>query len=143
MRNSSQFPPKVVTVLLQILLFRDVNCSPPSKYLINLAFCMWSNKSSPRPPFFRRFSMFRSNHLTQFPFLCDMWALSALVLKRLLVFRRFLFILIFFITFQKLDEDDDDGYLDSSWADGSNLKRQVHGVDNVKFRCGMWTLSSR
>lgn len=53
-------------------------------------------------------------------------------------FLNYIFILIYSLfLFQKLDEDEDDSYLDSSWSDGSNLKKQVHGLDNVKFRCGM------
>lgn len=35
-----------------------------------------------------------------------------------------------------LEEDDDDHYLNSSWADNSNLKRQVHGMQNIQFRYG-------
>lgn len=35
-----------------------------------------------------------------------------------------------------LDEDDNDCYLNSSWADGTNLKKQMHGTQNIKFRCG-------
>lgn len=37
---------------------------------------------------------------------------------------------------KQLGEDDDDQYLNSSWADNSNFKNQVHGVQNVKFRYG-------
>lgn len=35
---------------------------------------------------------------------------------------------------KKLDMDEDDSYFNSSWADSNSLKRQVHGVDNVRFR---------
>ncbi|GBP40521.1 UPF0769 protein C21orf59 homolog [Eumeta japonica] len=35
---------------------------------------------------------------------------------------------------KKLEEDDDDHYLDSSWADGNNLKRQFHGLTNISWK---------
>lgn len=35
---------------------------------------------------------------------------------------------------QKLEQDDDDQYLNSSWSDSCSLKRQVHGLDDVKFK---------
>lgn len=35
---------------------------------------------------------------------------------------------------QKLEQDDDDQYLDSAWSDSRSLKRQVHGLENVKFK---------
>ncbi|KAK7078832.1 hypothetical protein SK128_002631, partial [Halocaridina rubra] len=35
---------------------------------------------------------------------------------------------------QKLDEDDDDAYLDSSWADGSQLKRSFQGLTNITWK---------
>lgn len=35
-----------------------------------------------------------------------------------------------------LEEDDDDCYLNSKWADGTNLKQQLHGMQNINFRCG-------
>lgn len=38
---------------------------------------------------------------------------------------------------KKLDENDDDDYLNSNWADNSQLKRQMHGLDNLKFRPGI------
>ncbi|XP_059613575.1 cilia- and flagella-associated protein 298 isoform X2 [Phlebotomus argentipes] len=37
---------------------------------------------------------------------------------------------------KKLEQDDDDEYLNSSWADSGSLKRQVHGLDNIKFNFG-------
>lgn len=37
---------------------------------------------------------------------------------------------------KKLEIDDDDNYLNSTWADGSSLKRQFHGLENVRFRVG-------
>lgn len=37
---------------------------------------------------------------------------------------------------KKLEIDDDDSYLNSSWADGNSLKRQFHGLENVRFRVG-------
>lgn len=38
---------------------------------------------------------------------------------------------------KRLENDDDDQYLNSNWADQTNLKRQLHGVENVKFRYGL------
>lgn len=35
-----------------------------------------------------------------------------------------------------LEDDDDDSYLNSSWANNSNLKQQLHGIQNINFRCG-------
>uniref|UniRef100_A0A182N772 Protein tipE n=1 Tax=Anopheles dirus TaxID=7168 RepID=A0A182N772_9DIPT len=35
---------------------------------------------------------------------------------------------------QKLEQDDDDQYLDSAWSDSRSLKRQVHGLEDVKFK---------
>ncbi|XP_055549467.1 cilia- and flagella-associated protein 298-like isoform X2 [Wyeomyia smithii] len=35
---------------------------------------------------------------------------------------------------RKLEQDDDDQYLNSSWSDSRSLKRQVHGLDDVKFK---------
>lgn len=35
---------------------------------------------------------------------------------------------------RKLDEDSDDEYLNSNWADNNQLKRQVHGLENVTYR---------
>uniref|UniRef100_A0A1A9X4G4 Uncharacterized protein n=1 Tax=Glossina brevipalpis TaxID=37001 RepID=A0A1A9X4G4_9MUSC len=37
---------------------------------------------------------------------------------------------------KKLEMDEDDNYLNSSWADGGCLKRQAHGLENVRFRVG-------
>ncbi|XP_058454390.1 cilia- and flagella-associated protein 298-like isoform X2 [Malaya genurostris] len=35
---------------------------------------------------------------------------------------------------KKLEQDDDDQYLNASWSDSRSLKHQVHGLDNVKFK---------
>lgn len=35
---------------------------------------------------------------------------------------------------KKIDQDDNDEYLNSAWADNTNLKKQLHGLDNLKFR---------
>uniref|UniRef100_A0A1Q3FZS8 Putative secreted protein n=1 Tax=Culex tarsalis TaxID=7177 RepID=A0A1Q3FZS8_CULTA len=35
---------------------------------------------------------------------------------------------------KKLEQDDDNQYLNSPWSDSRSLKRQVHGLDDVKFR---------
>ncbi|XP_055911852.1 cilia- and flagella-associated protein 298-like isoform X2 [Eupeodes corollae] len=37
---------------------------------------------------------------------------------------------------KKLEQDDDDQYFNSPWADSGSLKRQVHGLENLKFRFG-------
>ncbi|KAH8395238.1 hypothetical protein KR222_003601 [Zaprionus bogoriensis] len=37
---------------------------------------------------------------------------------------------------KKLEQDDDDEYLNSTWADSGSLKRQAHGLENVRFRFG-------
>lgn len=37
---------------------------------------------------------------------------------------------------KRLEEDDDDAYLNSKWADNSNLKHQLHGIQNINFRFG-------
>lgn len=37
---------------------------------------------------------------------------------------------------EALDKDDDDQYLNSNWANHSNLKKQMHGMQNIKFRYG-------
>lgn len=37
---------------------------------------------------------------------------------------------------KRLEEDDDDSYLNSNWANGSNLKHQLHGIQNINFRYG-------
>lgn len=38
---------------------------------------------------------------------------------------------------KQLHEDDDDQYLNASWADNSQIKRQLQGVENIKYRYGM------
>lgn len=38
---------------------------------------------------------------------------------------------------KRLEEDEDDSYLDSKWADNSNMKQQLHGMENIKFRFGL------
>uniref|UniRef100_A0A8D0H6W6 Cilia and flagella associated protein 298 n=1 Tax=Sphenodon punctatus TaxID=8508 RepID=A0A8D0H6W6_SPHPU len=35
---------------------------------------------------------------------------------------------------KKLEENDDDSFLDSEWADSQALKRQFHGVKDIKWR---------
>ncbi|XP_075986234.1 cilia- and flagella-associated protein 298-A [Anticarsia gemmatalis] len=35
---------------------------------------------------------------------------------------------------KKLEQDEDDHYLDSKWADGQNLKRAFHGLDNISWK---------
>lgn len=35
---------------------------------------------------------------------------------------------------KKLDDDEDDAYLDSNWANNSSLKQKLHGVENISFR---------
>ncbi|KAF7280921.1 cilia- and flagella-associated protein 298 [Rhynchophorus ferrugineus] len=35
---------------------------------------------------------------------------------------------------KKLAEDDDDSYLDSRWADNSNLKKSFHGLENISWK---------
>lgn len=35
---------------------------------------------------------------------------------------------------KKLHLDDDDSYLNSRWADPKQMKRQLHGTDNIKFK---------
>lgn len=37
---------------------------------------------------------------------------------------------------KRLEDDDDDSYLNSTWADNSNLKQQLHGIQNINFRFG-------
>lgn len=39
---------------------------------------------------------------------------------------------------RKLDDDSDDEHLNSTWADNSQLKRQVHGLENVNYRTGFF-----
>lgn len=36
--------------------------------------------------------------------------------------------------FQKLDQDDDDVYLNSPWADGRSLKRDLHHINNISWK---------
>lgn len=36
--------------------------------------------------------------------------------------------------FQKLDQDDDDMYLNSAWADGGSLKRNLHHLDGISWK---------
>lgn len=38
---------------------------------------------------------------------------------------------------KKLETNDDDQYLNSSWADNTTLKKQMQGLQNIKFRTGM------
>ncbi|XP_033112494.1 cilia- and flagella-associated protein 298-like [Anneissia japonica] len=35
--------------------------------------------------------------------------------------------------FKKLEQDNDDAYLNSQWADSSSLKKQFHGLKNIKW----------
>ena len=35
-----------------------------------------------------------------------------------------------------LEADNEDQYLNSAWADNKNLKAQMHGAGNIKFRAG-------
>nr|CAH7739812.1 unnamed protein product [Callosobruchus chinensis] len=35
---------------------------------------------------------------------------------------------------KKMEKDDDDSYLNSDWADGSNLKKSFHGLHNISWR---------
>lgn len=37
---------------------------------------------------------------------------------------------------KRLEEDEDDSYLNSKWADNTNLKQQMHGIQNINFRFG-------
>lgn len=37
---------------------------------------------------------------------------------------------------KSLEDDDDDHYLNSKWADNTNLKQQLHGIQNINFRFG-------
>lgn len=39
----------------------------------------------------------------------------------------------FFLSIQKLDEADDDSYLQSEWSDRQALKRQFQGLTNIKW----------
>lgn len=38
---------------------------------------------------------------------------------------------------KRLDEDDDDQYLSSKWADNRVLQKDLNGIKDVRFRCGM------
>lgn len=35
---------------------------------------------------------------------------------------------------KKLEQDDDDHYLNSEWADSGNLKRTVHGLNSISWK---------
>ncbi|CAH2260405.1 cilia- and flagella-associated protein 298-A [Pararge aegeria] len=35
---------------------------------------------------------------------------------------------------KKLEQDDDDHYLNSKWADGQDMKRQFHGLNNISWK---------
>ncbi|CAG9792562.1 unnamed protein product [Diatraea saccharalis] len=35
---------------------------------------------------------------------------------------------------KKLEQDDDDNYLDSKWADGQHMKRQFHGLSDISWK---------
>lgn len=37
---------------------------------------------------------------------------------------------------KKLEEDEDDNYFNSEWADSSNLKKSFHGLKNISWRPG-------
>lgn len=37
---------------------------------------------------------------------------------------------------KRLSADEDDAYLGARWADGRAMQRQMHGLDNVRFRAG-------
>lgn len=37
---------------------------------------------------------------------------------------------------KKLEQDDDDNYLNSKWADSANLKRVFHGIGDIQWRPG-------
>lgn len=52
-----------------------------------------------------------------------------LLIKKILK-KSFMFVFIF----QKLEQDDDDEYLNSPWADGSSLKRHFQGLNNISWR---------
>ncbi|XP_046491002.1 protein tipE isoform X1 [Neodiprion pinetum] len=39
-----------------------------------------------------------------------------------------------FVYFQKLEQDDDDEYLNSTWADGGSLKRHFQGLNNISWK---------
>lgn len=38
---------------------------------------------------------------------------------------------------KKLELDEDDAYMGARWADGRAMQKQLHGLDNVRFRPGM------
>ncbi|CAH0598419.1 unnamed protein product [Chrysodeixis includens] len=35
---------------------------------------------------------------------------------------------------KKLEQDEDDSYMNSKWADGQNMKRHFHGLDNISWK---------
>lgn len=35
---------------------------------------------------------------------------------------------------KKLDKDDDDNYMNSTWSDNQNLKKTFHGLHNISWR---------
>ncbi|KAH9635714.1 hypothetical protein HF086_011104 [Spodoptera exigua] len=35
---------------------------------------------------------------------------------------------------KKLEADEDDSYMDSKWADGQNMKRYFHGLENISWK---------
>jgi len=37
---------------------------------------------------------------------------------------------------KKMGEDNEDQFMNSAWADTSNMKAQMHGTGNIKFRGG-------
>jgi len=37
---------------------------------------------------------------------------------------------------KKLHEDNEDAYMDQSWADNGSLKRQFQGLNNIKWGPG-------
>lgn len=37
---------------------------------------------------------------------------------------------------KKLENDDDDNYLNSEWADSGKLKRAFHGMENISWKPG-------
>lgn len=38
--------------------------------------------------------------------------------------------------FKRLDQDDGDDYLNSAWSNNKNLKSQMQGINDIKFRMG-------
>ncbi|CAD6204753.1 GSCOCG00002960001-RA-CDS, partial [Cotesia congregata] len=39
-----------------------------------------------------------------------------------------------FIENKELEQDDDDEYLNSGWADSGSLKRQFQGLNNISWK---------